>query len=287
MAGTLALRPASFYADHRITLRLGERAALIDRPVQQLELTSGERWLMTTSSWPQEPAIVPCRFLGPTSPVCSSFALWRMPRRPKVSGWRRERRRRGCRLHRTRIRLGGRGARDCRHGRRVRRPGHVAGGLPTDLYLFSGRTRGRRDPIRVRRGRGPHHGSGRARLRGRDDRRPHGRGRSRARRHRCRAERGARGGGGFSRPPTVSWSTTPFSRRIRPSRRSATAPRSRTPSPGMHRRASNRFRTPSTRLAVSLPVSPDGRHPTLPCLVLERSGWLEAADRRFWRTCTI
>jgi 3-phenylpropionate/trans-cinnamate dioxygenase ferredoxin reductase subunit len=42
-AGTLALRPASFYADHCITLRLGERAALIDRPIQQLELKSGER----------------------------------------------------------------------------------------------------------------------------------------------------------------------------------------------------------------------------------------------------
>ncbi len=42
-AETLALRPASFYADHCITLRLGERASTIDRPANQLELTSGER----------------------------------------------------------------------------------------------------------------------------------------------------------------------------------------------------------------------------------------------------
>ena len=42
-AETLALRPAGFYADHRIALRLGLRAAALDRAARQVELASGER----------------------------------------------------------------------------------------------------------------------------------------------------------------------------------------------------------------------------------------------------
>ncbi|WP_093565997.1 FAD-dependent oxidoreductase [Methylobacterium sp. 174MFSha1.1] len=40
---TLALRPAQFYADHRIALRLGARAAALDPAARQVALATGER----------------------------------------------------------------------------------------------------------------------------------------------------------------------------------------------------------------------------------------------------